>query len=586
MTMPESEEVVGTILSGASTTKATCILKMEAERGTIQEGMLVIVRSYTKGGKRDFLARVEAIQPVDESYERGGFLTEAIRKGMQVPPDISRKFEIAELSLLFGIGKGQREIRYPPLAGDTVLLIKDVKTLAPEIFGVKEDDLIIKFGTLTGYEDLPVMLSVEALPMHLAVFGITGSGKSYNIGAIIEKLANIKWKDGGKKEIIKHFPILAIDPNGDYVDYWDHFIINGNLGAYPQIVRYVFSMTGIQKALPKMGTRNPMEYIRLFNIDLNEFRSSPRDLAEAIIVYYAGDVTGRELQASALGALLKHMIDIKKIKDLNILFTNQKLYESLLSLVYTPPPEIPIHEQTARAIERQLDTFRRDIVESYPLLEKAQPFTRSTVDELVKKGGMMVIDFTVIGAPGYPPHLKQFIVYYIAYILFKRFVEYKQQEELQRSLLFVIEEAQNYCPNLAEYRIGYSLARDVLQQIATQGRKFGLCLCLVTQRPSYVDPVIISMCNTFLIHRIAPGDEGFVRRVTGGLPDSLEKRLTRLETGYVIITGQAIKSGLPILTRIRMGIDRIVEQKAGKVEIGPGLPQKSQEEGRGYGKED
>jgi DNA helicase HerA-like ATPase len=575
MTANGSEEIIGTILSGASTTKATCLLKIEAERGTIEEGMLVVVRSHTKERERDLLARVEMIQPIDESYERGGFLTEAIRKGIRVPPDISRKFEVAELSLLFGIGKGQREIRYPPLAGDNVLLIKDVKTLAPEIFGVKEDDLIIKYGTLTGYKDLPVMLSIEALPMHLAFFGITGSGKSYNIGALIEKLANIKWKDEEKKEIIKHFPILAIDPNGDYVDYWDHFIINGNLGAYPQIVRYVFSTSGIQRTLPKRCIKEPMQYLKLFNIDLNEFKGFPRDLAEAIIVYYAGDVSGRELQASALGALLKYMIEKVKIGDLNVLFTNQKLYENLLSHIDNPPEGISMHPQTAEAIKRQLDTFRRDIVDAYPLLGKAQPFTRLTVDELVKKGGMVVIDFTAIGAPGYPMHLKQFIVYYVAYILFKRFVEYKQREELQRSLLFVIEEAQNYCPNLTEYRIGYSLARDVLQQIATQGRKFGLCLCLVTQRPSYVDPVIINMCNTFFIHRIAPGDESFVRRVTGGLPESLEKKLTRLETGYVIIAGQAIKSGLPILTHIRMGIDRIVEQKAGRVEIVPGLPQKS-----------
>jgi DNA helicase HerA-like ATPase len=338
-------------------------------------------------------------------------------------------------------------------------------------------------------------------------------------------------------------------------------------------------MSGIHKALPKKWTKDPMEYIRLFNIDLNEFKDSPRDLAEAIIVYYAGEVTGRELQASALGALLKDMIESGRINDLNVLFTNRKLYESLLDYVYNPPQGISIAPQTAEAIKRQLDTFKRDVVDSYPLLGRAQPFTRSTVDELVKKGGMAVIDFTVIGAPGYPMHLKQFIVYYIAYLLFKRFVEYKQQEELQRFLLFLIEEAQNYCPNLAEYRIGYSLAKDVLQRIATQGRKFGLCLCLITQRPSYVDPIILSMCNTFFIHRIAPGDEGFVRRVTGGLPDSLEKRLTRLETGYVIITGQAIKSGLPTLTRIRTGIDRIVEQKAGKVEITPGLPQKTSSEG-------
>jgi uncharacterized membrane protein len=85
------------------------------------------------------------------------------------------------------------------------------------------------------------------------------------------------------------------------------------------------------------------------------------------------------------------------------------------------------------------------------------------------------------------------------------------------------------------------------------------------------------MCNTFLIHRIAPGDESFVKKVTGGLPTSLERRLTKLDAGYVIITGQVIKSGLPILARIRKGIDRKVEQKAGRVEIAEGLPSKRSE---------
>jgi hypothetical protein len=80
------------------------------------------------------------------------------------------------------------------------------------------------------------------------------------------------------------------------------------------------------------------------------------------------------------------------------------------------------------------------------------------------------------------------------------------------------------------------------------------------------------MCNTFFIHRIAPGDESFVKRVTGGLPASLQRRLTRLDRGNVIITGQAIKSGMPVLGHIRKGIDRKVEQKAGEIDIRPGLP--------------
>lgn len=572
----KESEVIGTILSGASTVKATCLLRAEVERGIIKEGMLVIVRSHTREGTKDILARVESIQPIDESYEVGGFLTEAIREGRQIPGNICRRFEIAELDLLFSIGKGREEIRYPPLAGDPVLLIKDVEKLAPQIFGIKEGDMVIKYGTLAGYENLPVLIDVEALPMHLAIFGITGSGKSFNTGALIEKLSSIEYNEGNRKSI-KHFPVIVIDPNGDYVDYWEHFIINGNLGAYPCVIRYVFSLLGVQQSLPTRYSKDPNEHLRLFNIDLNEFRDSLRSLAEAIVVYSTGDLTGRELQLSSLEALLRYNVERGTITDLNVLFTNSRLFEAFKNQFFNPPSGISIAPQTAEAVERQLNTFRRDIIESYPLVGKAKPFKSSTVDELVKNGGMFVIDFTVIGAPGYSLRLKQFIVYYVAYVLFKRFVEYKQQEALQRSLLFIIEEAQNYCPNLSEYRIGYSLARDILQQIATQGRKFGLCLCLLTQRPSYVDPVIISMCNTFFIHRIAPGDEIFVKRVTGGLPSSLERKLSKLETGSVIITGQAIKSGLPVLAQIREGVDRIVKQKAGKVEIAQGLPGKTLE---------
>jgi len=568
-----NRKIVGTILSGASTSKATCLIRKEVERGLLKEGMLVIIRSRTREEERDILARIESIQPIDESYETGGFLTEAIKEGLPIPSDISRRYEIAELSLLFRLGSATREVRYPPLAGDPVLLISNVEQLSHDIFGVTKDNLIVEYGTLAGYKNLPVLLNIEALPMHIAVFGITGSGKSFNVGALIEKLADIRWKDG-EKIVRKNFPVIAIDANGDYVDYWEHFVRFGNLGVYPKVIRYIFSMRGITAALPSNCKLHPYDYVKVFNIDLNEFKDSPRDLAEAIITYYAGDISGRELQISGLTGIFNYMIKKSMIADLNALFTNNRLYQTLCNMVNHPPEGISISSQTRDAILRQLDTFKRDIADSYALIGKTkEPFTESTVDQLVKKGGMAVIDFTVTGAPGYPSRVKQLIVYYISYVLFKSFVNYKIKEPQQRSLLYIIEEAQNYCPNLAEYKIGYSLARDILHRIATQGRKFGLCLCLITQRPSYVDPVVISMCNSFFIHRIAPGDESFVKKITGGLPPSLERRLSKLSAGEVIITGQIIKSGLPILARIRKGIDRIVEQKAGRVEIAQGLPE-------------
>lgn len=563
----ENRKVVGKILSGATTSRAICQLLKEKEGGNIKEGMLVIVRSLSKNGEqRDILARIESIQPIDESYEPGGFLTEAIRKGLHIPTDISRRYELAELELLFTIGSS-KEIKYPPLPGDSVLLIDDISRLAECIYGVKDDDNVIEYGTLDGYENLPVLFDIESLPMHLAVFGITGSGKSYNVGALIEKLSELKVRKGGGS-IETHLPIIAIDPNGDYIDYWDHYRRNGKLGKFPRVVRYVFTST-----LPEANiSQKDYNYIRMFNIDLNVFKDSPRSLAEAIVLYHSADISGRELQVSALSALFAYLLEEKVVNDLNALFKTPHLYNTLINYIDNPPDNIHIHSSTAASIKSHLEFFKNDVVNKL-VATASEPFNFATVDKLVNDGGMFVIDFTVDGAPGFPLNLKQFIVYYISYVLFKRFIEYKSKGS-QKSLLFIIEEAQNYCPDLSEYKIGYSLARDVLQQIATQGRKFGLCLCLVTQRPSFVDPVVISMCNTYLIHRIAPGDETFVKKVTGGLPKSLETKLTKLETGKVIITGQAIKSGLPILASINKDRDRKVEQRAGKVKIIEGLPKK------------
>jgi hypothetical protein len=137
---------------------------------------------------------------------------------------------------------------------------------------------------------------------------------------------------------------------------------------------------------------------------------------------------------------------------------------------------------------------------------------------------------------------------YLAAILYTRFTYYKIGRE-ERYLVFIIEEAQNYVPNLSVYDVGYSLAREKLAIIATQGRKFGLSLCLISQRPSFVDPVVLSMCNSFFIHRVSPQDVSFVERATGGLPASLARRLTQLEQGELIVHGQMNKVPIPFLIK-------------------------------------
>jgi DNA helicase HerA-like ATPase len=103
-----------------------------------------------------------------------------------------------------------------------------------------------------------------------------------------------------------------------------------------------------------------------------------------------------------------------------------------------------------------------------------------------------------------------------------------------------------------------------LAQIATQGRKFGLSLCLVSQRPSFVDPIVLSMVNTFIIHRISAEDIAFIRKISGGLPKVIENKLVNLTTGRAIVSGQMNKLGFPVVVDIP---ERKILPKMGKIDV-------------------
>ncbi len=119
---------------------------------------------------------------------------------------------------------GLSEITTPPEPGDEVVSIEISRDLK-NIFGVNLGDKgYIWFGTFYGYENVPIPLDIEGLTMHLAIFGSTGSGKSYTTGYFIELLSEIPC--GNDK--ISALPTIIIDANGDYLDYFQHFVDTGS----------------------------------------------------------------------------------------------------------------------------------------------------------------------------------------------------------------------------------------------------------------------------------------------------------------------------------------------------------------------
>jgi len=538
-------EVVGVILSGATSSSAKAQLTKRGEE-RVFEGMLLVVE-----GREKILARVEALRPVNEFFVEGDPWSEVRRAWSEEVPslrEVARRYVVAELSLIGVLGRGGvRDVRRPPEPGDRVVML-DLSQGVEQVFGVRRGTPgVVWYGSLLGYSNAPIPLTVENITMHIGVFGETGSGKSYGVGYLIELLSRIP-VGGGYAAL----PIIVIDANGDYLDYHRHFVESGELGAFRRVLRLVFP---ISRALNEPHTRE-------LSIGLDEF--TPRELAEIIVGYRYGGFELNELQVSALERVLRELSD-----ELPYSFT--ELLTGRIDLVYARLDELstgrgaPIHYQTARAVRAALEKFEQDLVKNYRVVSKDPTLSTGLVDRVTSEPHLVLIDFSPEGAPGVPLTVKQLVIGYLTRILYKRFTEYKVRGDV-RYLLLVIEEAQNYAPNPRNYPLGWSIARDYLALIATQGRKFGLSLCLVSQRPAFIDPVVLSMLNTWIIHRVAPEDVPYIARASGGLPQGLEKRLTSLPRGVAVVAGQMNILGVPLLVEVgrrsvshEMGRTRVVE---------------------------
>ncbi len=525
------EVEVGIVLSGARTDKAICQVFEDME-GKIREGMFLVVKTRFENRQLFILSRVAKIEAYNEFFEVGDVWSEARRKRQELPIALARRYIVCELELL-GVLPRLDYVPHPPYPGDKVYLLSNVENIFSSL--VRKDEICFSFGDLYGYEKLPIIMRIEALPMHIAVLGVTGSGKSYTVGYLIERLSQIK-VDG---ETIG-YPIVIIDANGDYLDYYYHKR-NTNTPLLPNVKRYVFPSS--YAAFNDMNST-------LIKIDLNLL--SPRDLAEIIVDYYK--LLGSELSVSLLERVLADVL-VSGLANMNAIFYDDTLFRNEIESRIL---ESEFHYQTKAAALRAITTFREDIkkLKLIPNANEKSTITYRFIDDLTENFEISIFDFSVDGATGISIKMKQLVVSYLSKLLFKRFTDYKMGRvpvdgyRGARYAIFIIEEAQNYCPNIDRYPVGSSVARETLAMIATQGRKFGLGLVLITQRPSFVDPIVMSMVNTYIIHRISPEDVGYVRRIVGGLPESIIRKLTSLETGVAVIHGQALPLPFPLLVRI------------------------------------
>lgn len=188
-------------------------------------------------------------------------------------------------------------------------------------------------------------------------------------------------------------------------------------------------------------------------------------------------------------------------------------------------------------LEKDQRTRNPVLITELELLDEAGIFSEkgNAVNELIEKGKT-----TIINMVGTSDKIRQMIVKRLATIAF----EQRKKDKIPPMML-VIDEAHNYCPQGTQL-----ISSRPLATIASEGRKFGLGLMVISQRPAKIDKNVLSQCGTQIILKVTnPNDLKAISQSVEGLTNGMTDDIQTMPLGMGLVVGAGIES--PLLIEIR-----------------------------------
>ncbi|HID42308.1 MAG TPA: ATP-binding protein [Archaeoglobaceae archaeon] len=340
--------------------------------------------------------------------------------------------------------------------------------------------------------EIKVNLNLNSLVQkHCCILAKTGSGKSYTSGVIVEELLE------------RDVPLFIIDPHGEY-----------STMKFPNDSREEVEKMSIFKIKPK-GYENK---IRLYVPPNSPFV----DKADGILRLDGYNLTAEEIiELTGITNPTSHALLYQAIKNLK-------------GRNYTVEDVIAEIEEIKHNAKWSLLGHLEKILESGLFGKEATP-----VHLLLQNGKAVILDMR-----GVPPEHQDLIVSRICSRLF----ELRKKEEVPAGMI-VIEEAHNFIP---ERGFGRAVSTQVLRTIASEGRKFGLGLMVISQRPARVDKNVISQCNTQIILRVTnPNDINAIKKGVEGLTADTVEEIKRLPAGTAMVVSPELERPVIVNVRIR-----------------------------------
>src|SRR3954451_25103715 len=320
------------------------------------------------------------------------------------------------------------------------------------------DEPHIEIGTVYPTDDIRGALYVDPmLGKHFAVLGSTGTGKSTSVALILHRISQLS-PEGH---------IVMIDPHGEY-------------SAAFKGCGELFNVDNLQ--LP-YWLMNFEEHCEVILTTQGQDRQRDADILAKCLL--AARTKGKDI--SQYGKVTVDSPIPYLLADLNSIIVNEmgKLDRAGDTLPY-------------QRLKTKLDELRADprytFMFSGMLISDSMPGLISKLFRLPSQGKPI----SIVDVSGVPSEITSVVVSVLARMVFDYAIW--SRTEAQRPLLLVCEEADRYVPK-DEHADGQSV-RKILERIAKEGRKYGVSLGLITQRPSDLAEGVLSQCGTILSMRL------------------------------------------------------------------------------------
>ncbi|GEM_PF-4948863 len=413
-----------------------------------------------------------------------------------------------------------------------------------------------KFGRVIGSKDLEGLILRPKINMHLGIVGTTGSGKSFTAGALIEGIARYAREIREYKDVTTS--VIVFDVHGDYVSTYgdkDREIDKYETrGTYRDDIVIVSLRRSIWRDSLVLGIDFVYEEGEISKRIVPLY--TPSELAAIVKLLYGASGSGA--YRSLIERLFEYEEDSENLLTIlheyakgNITFGEAR--EEIERLVdFVKDAQVEFTTNTKRAAKRALFSFLDRIKEflRYPSGPEDNIVGPKQLIEYARRNTLVIIDLSGSGAKGIDNTIKDIAISYVMRVLYNNLAD--EFRNTDNRLIFLIDEAQTFIP-AKDYDTGAVLTKKVVRMIASQGRKFGFSLVLISQRPAFMDPHAFSLVNSLIVHRTAIGDAERLARLFG-LPRSIAEVFSNQRTGEAFVFGQMF--GLPMRIKVRKGIDK------------------------------